>query len=217
MKIIKAIVVLFIPLWLLGCSAVTDKNASLANVYSNPDLQFSVHLPNGWLQSSYTDYKDVPNSILGAIDMDFSNMPQPNGGFDITNMPENFEAIDLRVLVLDSKNPFDGKPMDYQQEFLPLLDYYERSTRPLQITKYTVRDNKDLILYVEDKEPIYVDSPNGKIVETPSEIRADAFYKGGKYAYWFSTSSAWNRDKESTKKLIESVLKPILSSFKDLS
>lgn len=189
----------------------------LTNKYLNHDLQFSVNLPEGWLQSKYEDFNNVPNSISGAIDIVFSNMPQPEDGFNVTNMPDNFEAISLRVLDMGTAADaytYTSKKNDYQQEFLPLLDSLDRSTKPLQITSYQVKGGKSMVLYVEETDPIYLDAPNDKEIETPSLIHANAFYKGTKYAYWFSI---YERDKLTSKKLIENVLKPILSSFQDLS
>jgi len=203
MKKIFASILLIAGLTITGCTSKSEE--TISNTYSNPELEFSVGIPNGWLQSRYTDYTNKPNSVIGAIDIDFSNMPQPTEGFNISNFPDNFERIDLRVFDINAESPNYSQQTAYYAEFLPTVDSYERSTKPLQITKYKIKDDKYLTLYIEETEQTF---------DSTSVIQADAFYKGKNYAYRFS--NIFTPDKESSQKLIEEVMKPMLETFKEL-
>jgi len=126
-------------------------------------------------------------------------------GFNISNFPDNFERIDLRVFDINAESPNYSQQTAYYAEFLPTVDSYERSTKPLQITKYKIKDDKYLTLYIEETEQTF---------DSTSVIQADAFYKGKNYAYRFS--NIFTPDKESSQKLIEEVMKPMLETFKEL-
>lgn len=199
----KILLTLIEVLLLTGCS-----NTSLSNgtPYAVAGLDFSVNLPQGWMESSYTD--DLTHS--GTVDIDFSNMPQPEGQYDVSNVPEGFQVINLRVYDMKNKG-FQGYS-GYLDEFLPRVDSYERKdilgvTAPIVVSEYQTTNDEYITMYIYETETTW---------ETHAKVYAEAFYKGQNFAYnfWLGFGSD---DLESGREMVETVLKPMLESFEDLS
>lgn len=184
------------------------------NTYVSNDLEFSINYPKTWNVTGYKEGDPLQimernldgeeKTIEGKIHITFTNTPL---NFESAyGVPEDYKAVNLWIYKVNSEK-YDKA---YNGEFLYALNHSERlNENEAEITKFKV-GNKDVVLSVQETPDTF---------EAPSTIVSEAFYTGENYGYRFNESQGnyTNRNKEDTKLIIEEYLKPMLSTFKDLS